>query len=145
MCHNATTDPARAQAHCAAPATSRGVEGQGPSHDVLVSAQSPSVRPWTHPAFRCEYYAVKRGLTLTLSGGESGTFLLQLMGSLKATREVLREHEAITRDDAGYLYVKTFANKVSDRAQAHTLMLTYPQLLVLADEEDRQGRRPRNS
>ncbi|KAG8738393.1 hypothetical protein FRC10_006939 [Ceratobasidium sp. 414] len=72
---------------------------------------------------RCEYYAVKKGLTLKLSGSEPRSFLFQLMDSLEATKKALRDHEAITNDDVGHLYVENFADKI----------------FVIADEEDRRG------
>ncbi|KAG8713744.1 hypothetical protein FRC08_012874, partial [Ceratobasidium sp. 394] len=72
---------------------------------------------------RCEYYAVRKGLTLKLSGSEPRAFLFQLMDSLEATKKVLHDHEAITNDDVGHLYVENFADKI----------------FVIADEEDRRG------
>ncbi|KAG9094276.1 hypothetical protein FRC06_010979 [Ceratobasidium sp. 370] len=80
-------------------------------------------------SFWCEYYAVKKGLTLKLSGSESRAFLFQLMDSLEATKKVLRDHEAITNDDVGHLYVENFADKI----------------FVIADEEDRRGATSRST
>ncbi|KAG9118488.1 hypothetical protein FRC07_006970, partial [Ceratobasidium sp. 392] len=80
-------------------------------------------------SFWCEYYAVKKGLTLRMSGSESRSFLFQLMDSLEATKAQLQDHEAITNDDIGHLYVENFADRI----------------FVMADEEDRRGATSRST
>jgi hypothetical protein len=74
------------------------------------------MKPWwadgTFNVPRCEYYAVKKGLTLKLSGGEARPFLFQLMDSLEATKKALRDNEAVTNDEVAHLYVENFADRV---------------------------------
>jgi hypothetical protein len=67
------------------------------------------------------------------------------MDSLETTKKELREHEAITNDDVGHLYVENFADRVSDRARVRTIVLTKPQIFVMADEEDRKGATSRST
>ncbi|QRW06530.1 vacuolar protein sorting-associated VTA1-like protein [Ceratobasidium sp. AG-Ba] len=79
-------------------------------------------------SFWCEYYAVKKGLSLRQSS-ESRSFLLQLMDSLEATKKALADREAINNDDAGHLYVENFADRI----------------FIMADEEDRRGATARST
>ncbi|CAE6438586.1 unnamed protein product [Rhizoctonia solani] len=79
-------------------------------------------------SFWCEYYAVKKGLTLKLGGG-GRPFLAKLMDSLEATKQALRTHESITNEEVAYLYVQNFADRI----------------FVMADEEDRRGAASRST
>ncbi|KAJ1303402.1 hypothetical protein OPQ81_011594 [Rhizoctonia solani] len=80
-------------------------------------------------SFWCEYYAVKKGLTLKLSGSGGRPFLAKLMDSLEATKQALRGHESVTNEEVAYLYVENFADRI----------------FVMADEEDRRGAASRST
>ncbi|KAG8762601.1 hypothetical protein FRC11_008556 [Ceratobasidium sp. 423] len=80
-------------------------------------------------SFWCEYYAVKKGLTLKLSGGGGRPFLARLMDSLEATKRALRDHESIMNEEVAYLYVENFADRI----------------FIMADEEDRRGAASRST
>ncbi|CAE6432838.1 unnamed protein product [Rhizoctonia solani] len=80
-------------------------------------------------SFWCEYYAVKKGLSLKLSGGGGRQFLAKLMDSLEATKKALRDHESIQNEEVAYLYVENFADRI----------------FVMADEEDRRGAASRST
>ncbi|CAE6468583.1 unnamed protein product [Rhizoctonia solani] len=79
-------------------------------------------------SFWCEYYAVKKGLSLKLGSG-GRPFLANLMDSLEATKLALRSHESITNEEVAYLYVENFADRI----------------FVMADEEDRRGAASRST
>ncbi|CAE6440225.1 unnamed protein product [Rhizoctonia solani] len=79
-------------------------------------------------SFWCEYYAIKKGLSLKLGSG-GRPFLANLMDSLEATKLALRSHESITNEEVAYLYVENFADRI----------------FVMADEEDRRGAASRST
>ncbi|CAE7210055.1 unnamed protein product [Rhizoctonia solani] len=79
-------------------------------------------------SFWCEYYAVKKGLSLKL-GSSGRPFLANLMDSLEATKLALRSHESVTNEEVAYLYVENFADRI----------------FVMADEEDRKGAASRST
>ncbi|KEP47726.1 DUF605 domain protein [Rhizoctonia solani 123E] len=79
-------------------------------------------------SFWCEYYAIKKGLSLKLGSG-GRPFLANLMDSLEATKLALRSHESITNEEVAYLYVENFADRI----------------FVMADEEDRRGATSRST
>lgn len=67
---------------------------------------------------------MKKGLALRLPGGESRNFLFGLMDSLEATKKLLRDHEAITNDEVGHVYVENFADRVCACTRGFVLLLT---------------------